>query len=284
MAGTLIDPPPPRPSDGRFVRRTAAWTGELRAPWGWLVLGGAVGLAIALAVFAPARWGAWAIDAASGGRVRLEAPRGTVWNGSGLLVLAGGNASLDAVALPSRVSWRLRPGLEGMWLTLSADCCTPSPWRLRMTVSRDSFGLEFADGPATHWPAQLLAGLGTPWNTLGLDGRLTATTQALRLQWNAQGLRMDGRAVLELRDATTRLTPLQPVGSYRLQVEGGDTPRLRLDTPEGALQLSGTGQWVGRHLRFTGEARALPGTEAVLDNVLNIIGQRQGARSLITLG
>jgi general secretion pathway protein N len=262
----------------------AAWRPDVQAPWGWLALGCFAGLAIALAVCAPARWGAWAIDAASGGRVRLEAPRGTLWNGSGHLVLAGGTASLDAAALPSRVGWRLRPGREGMWLTLSADCCTPVPWRLRITASQRGFGLAWADGPATHWPAQLLAGLGTPWNTLGLDGRLTVTTRDLRLQWTAQGLRMEGYAALELRDATTRLTPLQPVGSYRLQLEGGDTPRLRLDTPEGALRLSGTGAWVGRHLRFTGEAHALPGTETVLDNVLNIIGQRQGARSLITLG
>ena len=37
-------------------------------------------------------------------------------------------------------------------------------------------------------------------------------------------------------------------------------------------------------MRFDGEASAAPGREDALSNLLNIIGRRQGARSLITLG
>ena len=48
--------------------------------------------------------------------------------------------------------------------------------------------------------------------------------------------------------------------------------------------LSGNGQWVGKRLRFTGEASAAPGREAALANLLNIIGRRSGARSIITVG
>ena len=49
---------------------------------------------------------------------------------------------------------------------------------------------------------------------------------------------------------------------------------------------SGTvcGQWVGQRLRFAGEASATPEREGALSNLLNIIGRRNGARSLITLG
>ena len=35
---------------------------------------------------------------------------------------------------------------------------------------------------------------------------------------------------------------------------------------------------------FTGEATAAPGREAALANLLNIIGRRNGARSVITVG
>ncbi|RYY92801.1 MAG: type II secretion system protein N, partial [Comamonadaceae bacterium] len=42
--------------------------------------------------------------------------------------------------------------------------------------------------------------------------------------------------------------------------------------------------WNGRALRFDGEASAAPGREDALSNLLNIIGRRDGARSLITLG
>ena len=74
------------------------------------------------------------------------------------------------------------------------------------------------------------------------------------------------------------------MGSYRLLLQGGSTPTLELTTLGGALQMHGSGQWVGQRLRFEGEARAAPEREAALSNLLNIIGRRQGARSLITLG
>jgi general secretion pathway protein N len=44
---------------------------------------------------------------------------------------------------------------------------------------------------------------------------------------------------------------------------------------------------VGRLLpkfRFSGQASAAAGAEAALNNLLNIIGRRQGARSVISIG
>ena len=74
------------------------------------------------------------------------------------------------------------------------------------------------------------------------------------------------------------------MGSYRITFTGGPVPSLQLDTIEGALQLTGSGSWVGSRLRFTGEASAAPDREAALSNLLNIIGRRNGARSTITVG
>ena len=93
-----------------------------------------------------------------------------------------------------------------------------------------------------------------------------------------------GSAEVSALRITSRLSTLRPMGSYRLGLAGGDAPTLRLDTLDGSLRLSGQGQWVGARLRFAGEASAAPEREAALSNLLNIIGQRQGARSLITLG
>jgi general secretion pathway protein N len=50
------------------------------------------------------------------------------------------------------------------------------------------------------------------------------------------------------------------------------------------LLLNGEGQWVGARLRFKGEASAQEGQETALNNLLNILGRRQGTRSLISLG
>jgi general secretion pathway protein N len=49
------------------------------------------------------------------------------------------------------------------------------------------------------------------------------------------------------------------------------------------LQLSGAGQWAGGRLRFRGQASASPEDEQVLGNLLNIVGRRQGARSVIAV-
>ena len=59
---------------------------------------------------------------------------------------------------------------------------------------------------------------------------------------------------------------------------------MHLETLEGSLLLSGEGQWVGARLHFEGEASAAPQRLDALSNLLNIIGRRQGERSIIKLG
>jgi general secretion pathway protein N len=63
---------------------------------------------------------------------------------------------------------------------------------------------------------------------------------------------------------------------------------MQLSTTSGALQLTGDGEWSGvgaaSKLRFNGAASAAPGAEAALGGLLNIIGRRQGAQSVITIG
>ena len=41
---------------------------------------------------------------------------------------------------------------------------------------------------------------------------------------------------------------------------------------------------MGGRLRFRGDARAAPGNETALANLLSIIGRREGTRSLLTFG
>jgi general secretion pathway protein N len=129
-----------------------------------------------------------------------------------------------------------------------------------------------------------MAGLGTPWNTLQIEGDLRLETQGLSVEWSAGRPAVAGRAELVAQRVASRLSTLRPMGSYRITLQGGTPATLRLDTLEGSLQLSGTGQWVGARLHFRGEARAAPDREAALANLLNIIGRRSGPRSLISIG
>ncbi len=251
--------------------------------WGWAALGGLAGLLLAVVLFAPARWLAAAVTDASGGHVVLAAPRGTVWNGSAQLVLTGGAGSGDAAALPDRLQWRLRPTWNGAAIRLQAACCTAQPLAMRLHLRWGGARLLVADG-GSQWPAALLAGLGTPWNTLQPQGTLALRTQDLMVSVAQGRVALAGRAELDALAMSSRLSPLRPMGSYRLMLIGGDATTLQLTTLDGALQLQGSGRWIGSRLRFDGEAQAAPDREAALANLLNIIGRRTGARSLITVG
>jgi general secretion pathway protein N len=92
----------------------------------------------------------------------------------------------------------------------------------------------------------------------------------------------------ELADVSSRIVAVDTLGSYRLVVAGGaaqpDAPSLSLQTVQGPLQLSGSGSWTGSRLRFAGEASAAEGSEAALNNLLNVIGRRNGPRSVISIG
>ena len=273
---------PPRTPPAARVRRGAGAGGQ--SAWGWALAGALLGGLPALALFAPAHWLASGVQRASGGQVRLAQARGTVWNGSAQLVLTGGQSSQDAAALPGRLDWQLRPTWSGgVRALVRAACCTPAPLRLHLQPRWGGARLRVADG-SSQWPAALLTGLGTPWNTLQLQGRLALQTLGLNAEWASGRMLLAGQLRLDALSVSTRLSTLKPMGSYRLLLQGGSVPTLQLTTLDGALQMHGSGQWVGQRLRFEGEATAAPEREAALSNLLNIIGRRQGARSLITLG
>ena len=255
-----------------------------RPPWAWALAGALLGLLLVGVLAAPARWLADGVARASGGVVQLAEPQGSLWTGSARLLLTGGAGSQDRAALPGRVHWRLRPGLGVLRLDLTADCCTPgAPLALRISPLWGGAHVALADAH-TLWPAALLAGLGTPFNTIQPQGELALATQGLGAEWRAGRTRMQGGAELTLRHMSSRLSTLAPLGSYRVQLHGGDAVGLELSTLEGGLQLKGSGQWVGQRLRFAGEASAAPGLEAPLANLLNLLGRRQGDRALISFG
>ena len=252
-------------------------------PWGWALLGSALGLAFALVLFAPAAWLGSALPALSQGRVQLQDARGTVWTGSGRLLLTGGSGSRDVSVLPGRVNWRLRPDWTGFTAAVTADCCTAVPLlgRLRIGWQIQAFELNNAE---SQWPAALLVGLGTPFNTVQAEGSLRLSTQQLVLQRFDGRFDFTGTAQLQALDLSSRLSTVAPMGSYQLLLNGGPAPSLALTTLSGPLKLSGTGNWVGAKLRFNGVAAVEPELLGAFTNLLNIIGRRQGAQSIITLG
>jgi len=277
-----------RPARARTAEKT--WKRGQRASRRWAFYGAAVGLLVGGIAFAPAAWLAGRLHRASGERFLLADAQGSVWTGSAVAVLQGGPDSRDAAALPGRLHWHLSPRWNGLALTLSQACCLRGDLRLRLALGWDGLSVHWPAQPdgVGQWPAQWLGGLGTPWNTLQLGGTIRLVTPGFSLQTVAGHLRMTGALDLELINAGSRVSPIDPLGTYRLAVRAApgaaDPAAMTLDTLDGALRLTGAGQWSGTGLRFRGEARAAQGQEAGLANLLNIIGRRQGALSVISIG
>jgi general secretion pathway protein N len=242
-----------------------------------------MGALLTVLVQAPAAWLAAGVQSLSANQIQLQEPRGTLWHGSARLVLTGGKDSQDQSSLPTRLNWTLQPGLGGASISLHSACCTDTPILAQLHPGWNTMTVRFKDS-VLQLPADMLAGLGTPWNTVALQGQLRLSTVGLSLQYRAGRATSQGLTRLEALAVSSRLSPLKPLGSYRLDILGGDNAQLNLSTLGGDLQLSGQGQWVGSRLHFTGEASASPEREAALSNLLNILGRRQGARSIITFG
>ncbi len=258
-------------------------------PRRWLIAGLLLGALAALLLQPPASWLARALASASNGHLLVVDTRGSVWRGSGELVLTGGAGSRDASRLPGRVHWQLGWDAGAPQLRLRLDCCSSGELALRVQpgLGRLRVALPSQAEPLLRLPAAWLAGLGTPWNTLQLGGQLRLLSRGFEFESQGGRWLTRGELGLELIGISSRLSTLAPLGSYRLdlrsQPEGA--AQLQLTTLEGELQLQGQGQMgAGTKTRFEGEARAAPGRESVLNNLLNLIGRRQGERSLITIG
>jgi general secretion pathway protein N len=265
-----------------------AWVEARGAAVRWAIVGAIVGVLVGLVAFAPASWLASAIASATGQRLVLADARGTVWSGSAVAVLAGGPDSRDATYLPGRLEWTLAPRWYGVDLAARHECCLngtatvqirPGLGRLRATLvpRTDWIG---------QWPSAWLAGLGTPWNTLQLGGSFRLLSPGVTIESVEGRWRLDGRVELALTGVSSRLTTLETLGSYRVVLSGtSNSPTLlTVTTQDGPLQLTGNGTWGPGGVKFRGEARAEAADEAALSNLLNIIGRRDGARSIISIG
>ena len=255
----------------------------------WGLAGATAGAIVALVAFAPAAWLAEALASATGERLLLADARGTVWSGSATMVLTGGAGSFDASALPGRLHWSLAPDGPGLTLRASHACCINGELRLllRPGLGRVRIELPAAQGAIGQWPAAWLTGLGTPWNTLKPTGSLQLTSPGLSVESVQGHWLFNGSAELELGAMASRVSTLEVLGSYRVRLQGdaaSGAASMQISTVSGPLQLTGSGQWAASKLRFGGQASAEPGAEAALNNLLNIIGRRQGALSLISIG
>ena len=253
----------------------------------------AAGLLSAVAVVltqAPASLVDTALVRLTQGRVRLAETAGTIWSGSGRIVFAdvveasSGRsavpvASVPGVVLPGRFAWRVSPWplLVGV---LDARIEHDS---MRQPVLLTGRAGELRATPGSlQLPPVALDRLGSPWNTIRPTGALTLSWESVTLRSG----RFDGRASIELQQAASALTPVRPLGAYRIDVAGsGSQAQVSMNTLSGPLRLQGSGTWDARSgLRFTAEASAEEPERARLLPLLGLLGRREGERTIIKIG
>lgn len=251
------------------------------------ILAALIVLIITALVVAPAQWAADYVRSATQGRLELAEASGTLWNGSAVVVLASpAETGASRASLPERLSWRLNP-----WALLvgQVDLALTHPSALAqpLTINKPVSGGTLTLGPTTlRLPASLLVGLGAPWNTIRPGGILTVAWDRLAVDPG----RWQGQINGEWQYATSALTPVSPMGHYRVQTNGV-WPGTRLDllTISGPLELKGNGTInEGGRLRFTGRAQAIagtdPGVKAQLTGLISLLGRRDGEGSLLNFG
>ena len=224
---------------------------------------------ITVVVTAPAAWLAEMLS--HHGALRLVHAEGSLWQGSALLAVSDGRR---ATLLPGRISWDVD------WRALFAGRVAPrlshAAFDAPVELVFDGRTLGVAPG-AARLPAALLAALGAPFNSARPGG-------LLRLRWEKLLFRdagFEGAVQLDWEDAQSALSPIAPLGNFRVAVLGkGARAELRVTTLKGPLQIMGEGSMENGTIRFSGTAEAEPEMRAALAGLIGLMGRRSGDRAV----
>lgn len=248
----------------------------------WL-LSATLAIFLTVLAFLPAAWMSVLLERQTGGRFSLGDAQGTLWQGSAFLGGAPGADAAVTPLLPGRFAWRLSPRV----VLGRVDAELSNPAALSMPVKITGGWTAWTISPAAiSLPAERLTALGAPLNTLQPSGRMMLDWQQLQIARQGQQVAMTGTMRLTLDDIASRLSPIKPLGAYRMTLEWrGQQAQLQLNSLRGPLLLSGAGRLDRGRMQFSGRAEAAPGQEQRLANLLNLLGQRrtEGGKDYISL-
>ncbi len=308
--------------------------------------GSLVGVLTGVLFFAPAAWMSAGVEILSNHKLTLIQAKGTLWQGSGVLLIKGGGGSFEPSrfkangeadqrslaitrAIPQspdlyisspfhwQMGWFWGSSQRGsattldylnsvslISLSIENICCLQSALVLHYRPSWSdisSLGFSFQiEDSNINLPAQWLTALGAPWNTVDPKGLMYLQTQNARFTsypFSEKGKVFRGVAELTIKDLSSQLSTLAPLGTYRVTISDQNlsTPtqsntlispslHLSLQTLDGRLELSGEGEWKNKHLYFNGLAKAQAGFEAALANLLGVLGPRHDNTATLQIG
>ncbi|HEX8955027.1 MAG TPA: type II secretion system protein N [Burkholderiaceae bacterium] len=230
-------------------------------------------VALTALVFFPASWLTYKVEQETGGRLTLGDPQGTLWRGSAFIGVAPGKGDPVTPLLPGRFSWRLSP----MALFGQVDMELENPESLSQPLKIVGTWSQWqVSGASVNLPADRLAGLGAPLNTIQPSGRMQFSWGPLLVAQHGATVAVNGSTSLELSDMSSRLSNIKPLGAYHVSIQwSGESAHLELKTTSGPMLLSGQGDLNNGQFHFSGQAEAEAGQEQKLAGLLNLLGQRQ---------
>lgn len=248
--------------------------------WGLAAL---IAILVTAIVALPAAWMTPLIEKQTGGRLTLGDPQGSLWEGSAFIGAAPGRSEPVTPLLPGRFNWSLSPAL--LVGRVNLELSNPQSLSQKLTLTGGLYNWQVSPA-AINLPAERLAALGAPLNTLQPSGQMKLSWSPLQLSRQGNRLLVNGPVKLDMDNIASRLSPIKPLGAYTLSADWrGEQADLKLATREGPLLLSGNGRIVQGRLQFSGRAEAAPGQEERLANLLNLLGQRRndGEKQYIAL-
>lgn len=254
------------------MRRLAIW-----------VLAGMASIAVTTLAVLPAAWLAEIVEKQTAGRLTLGDAEGTLWRGSAFVGGAASDSDAITPLLPGRFSWQLSPTI--LLGSVSAELENAAALSQPVSVTGSWRQLHVSPS-AVILPAERLAALGAPLNTLQPSGQMRLSWDSLELVQRNGQIELAGSMNLEMNDIASRMSPIKPLGSYNLTLDWrGQQSNVTLKTTKGPLLLSGAGVLANGRLQFSGKAEAESGQEARLANLLNLLGQRrrEGDKDIIAL-
>jgi general secretion pathway protein N len=245
---------------------------ELKSGFLWL-LAGIASVAFTVLMFFPASWMASMVEQQTAGRLTLGDAHGTLWRGSAFIGGAASGSDPLTPLLPGRFSWRLSP----LVLLGSVDAELENAEALSQPIAVKGNWHQWQVSPgAIVLPAERLAALGAPLNTVQPSGQMRLSWEALQLTRQNGKIEMTGAMNLAMKDLGSRMSPVKPLGSYDLALAWhGAQADVTLKTLQGPMLLNGSGMFTNGRLQFSGTAQAEAGQEQKLANFLNLLGQRR---------
>jgi hypothetical protein len=199
--------------------------------------------------------------------ITLEQLEGRLWKGSaGKLNIASTMGPIQIQDVRWTVQW---PYLLRGELALKLETAAAAG---SLSVARGFDGVRLLHADLAM-PAADLAQILAP---------LAAWQPGGEVQFQSDGFRpasiTPGTAHVLWNNASLNLSPLQPLGDYRLVLgDSADKITARLETQSGKLQLTGSGEYSkASGIRFSGNAQADPGHTKELQALLAALGQDRG--------